>query len=321
MGIKSLNRYFMDKCSKQSIRKMQLRDFAGKTLVVDTSIYLYKFAADDAIIENMFQMISIFKKYNIEPIFVFDGKPPSEKKGVLMQRRLEKREAQQKYNALKYSLDDDEEDEAKRKRLLADMEALKKQFIRIKESDVINVKRLMCAYGVSYYHAIGEADVLCCYLVKTGRAWACVSDDMDMFVYGCERVVRHLSMLNHTAIFYDTERILREINMTEDVFRDIMVLSGTDYNMNNETNLVETLKWFNEYNRSGNTDTSKFYEWLLKNTRYIKDINGLLNIKKMFEIESHDDLLRTIDIDNERNTRPDNITLKGILSDDGFIFA
>jgi hypothetical protein len=128
-------------------------------------------------------------------------------------------------------------------------------------------------------------------------------------------------MLNHTAIFYDTERILKEINMTEDVFRDIMVLSGTDYNMNNETNLVETLKWFNEYNRSGNTDTSKFYEWLLKNTRYIKDINGLLNIKKMFEIETHDDLLRTIDIDSERNTRPDNITLKGILSDDGFIFA
>jgi flap endonuclease-1 len=314
MGIKSLNRYFMDKCSKQSIRKTQLREFAGKTLVIDTSIYLYKFAADDAIMENMFQMISIFKKYNIEPIFVFDGKPPSEKKGVLMQRRLDKREAQQKYNALKYSLDEGSEDEAKRKRLLADMEALKKQFIRIKESDVIKVKRLMDNYGVIYYDANGEADVLCCYLVKTGRAWACVSDDMDMFVYGCCRVIRHLSMLNHTAIIYDTERILREINMTEDVFRDIMVLSGTDYNINNNTNLVETLKWFYEYNNS--KSSLQFYEWLFRYTKYVNDKDCLINIRNMFVIDSYEYHLI---MPPEKKTNIDQ--LKNILSEDGFIFV
>jgi 5'-3' exonuclease len=321
MGIKSLNRYFLENCGKKSICKTHLRDFANKTLVIDTSIYLYKFSADGALIENMYLMISIFKKYRIEPIFVFDGKPPSEKKNVLLQRRLEKKEAQDKYKDLKNILDNDGVDEEKRQQLLADMESLKRQFVRIKEQDIIKTKRLMDSYGVLYYDALGEADVLCCYLVKTGRAWACVSDDMDMFVYGCDRVIRHISMLNHTAIFYDTGRILKDINMTEDVFRDIMVLSGTDYNMNNETNLVETLKWYNEYNKSRPADTAKFYEWLLKHTRYIKDINGLMNVKQMFVLDNYADILNSVDYKNDAIKCSNDIDLKTLLREEGFIFA
>ena len=32
--------------------------------------------------ENMYLMLSIFRYYNVIPIFVFDGKPPPEKKRV-----------------------------------------------------------------------------------------------------------------------------------------------------------------------------------------------------------------------------------------------
>jgi len=321
MGIKSLNRYFMENCSKRSIHKRHLREFSNKTVVVDTSIYLYKFSAEGSLIENMYLMISIFKKYRIEPIFIFDGKPPNEKKNLLMRRRMEKKEAQDKYTELKNVLDNDKIDEDQRQQILLDMDSLKRQFVRIKECDIINTKNLMDAYGVSYYDALGEADVLCCYLVKTGRAWACVSDDMDMFVYGCDRVIRHLSMLNHTVIFYDTDSILNDINMTEDLFRDIMVLSGTDYNMNNETNLIETLKWYNQYNKTASHDTTKFYEWLLKNTRYIKDINGLMNVKRMFELETYDEILKSIQIKDNKNKNIDNNVLKDLLSHEGFIFV
>lgn len=80
MGIKYLNRFFLDNCKKKSIFKTHLNILSGKRIVVDTSIYLYKYAVDNAIIENMFLLISIFKKYNIEPIFIFDGRPPPEKK-------------------------------------------------------------------------------------------------------------------------------------------------------------------------------------------------------------------------------------------------
>ena len=41
MGIRHLNKYFIQKCKKDCIQKMALSDLSGKTIVIDTSIYLY----------------------------------------------------------------------------------------------------------------------------------------------------------------------------------------------------------------------------------------------------------------------------------------
>ena len=43
MGIKFLNKYLIKKCSKRSIRRVNLSDLKNKVFVIDTSIYLYKF--------------------------------------------------------------------------------------------------------------------------------------------------------------------------------------------------------------------------------------------------------------------------------------
>jgi flap endonuclease-1 len=234
---------------------------------------MYKFAGDNALVENMYMLISIFKNYNIEPIFVFDGKPPPEKKQLLIQRKIERDDAFTKYLEIKDSLEKETFDDAKRQDMIGEMESLKKQSTRIKDDDFRKVKDLMTAYGVTYYDSVGEADVLCCYLVKCGRAFACVSDDMDMFLYGCNRVIRHLSVLNHTLVYYDTEMILSDLKMGEEIFQDILILSGTDYNISNETNLSETVKWYREYNKFyANSDkTLNFYNWLEKYSKYIKD--------------------------------------------------
>ena len=64
--------------------------------------------------ENMYLMLSIFKYYNITPIFIFDGKPPNEKKSLLQKRREDKLEAEQEYTILKNKLSEiDEDDENK----------------------------------------------------------------------------------------------------------------------------------------------------------------------------------------------------------------
>jgi len=323
MGIKRLNRFFLDNCNKRSIYKLHLKALSGKTLVIDTSIYMYKFAGDNALVENMYLLISIFKKYNIEPIFIFDGKPPPEKKTLLAQRKLEKMDAQKKYMEMKTLLETAQLNDAKRQEVVADMEQLKKQFIRIKDADNKKVKDLMDAYGVSYYDADGEADALCCFLVKTDRAWACVSDDMDMFLYGCNRVVRHLSILNHTAVFYDTLSILSDLKLNEDMFRDILIISGTDYNTNSETNLTETMKWFNEYNKSiRSSDCDKtFHEWLLKYTKYIKDANHLAKIKEMFCLDARNDLLSKIETGSMNSKTMNRDLIKLLLKEEGFVFV
>jgi flap endonuclease-1 len=296
--------------------KVSIRSFAGKTIVVDTSIYMYKFTAQSALIENMYLMISIFLQFDITPIFIFEGKPPVEKRKLLNERSKLKKDAEAKYNFLKNELDQVGSNDENRREIELEMESLKKKFIRIKQSDIARVKLLMDAYGVPYHEAEGESDLLCASLVKSGKAWACLSDDMDMFVYGCNRVLRHFSLLQHTVILYDTDAILNDLNMTLSEFRKIMVLSGTDYNIGRSNTLNETMKQFANYKNDTNNGGRSFYEWLNTNTNFISNYEELLNIHDMFcvdnsRVDYSQFILRKANINN----------LKRILFDEGFIFV
>ena len=243
MGIKNLNRFLYDNCNKKSIRKIHLSYLTNKTIVIDTSIYLYKYSSEGLLMENMYLLISILTYYKIIPIFVFDGKPPPEKRELLKQRRLEKKDAEEKYNIIKQDAQFDHLNEKKR----VELEKLKRMFVRISDEETKKVKELMDSYGVTYYNAPGEADHLCAYLVTIGKAWGCISDDMDMFLYGCKYVIRSISLLKHSAILYDTNQIWEDLEMSEQIFREIMVLSGTDYNIHSKTSLNETIRWYYEY--------------------------------------------------------------------------
>ena len=135
MGIKFLNRFLMDNCSKKSIKKCHLSALKNKRFVIDASIYMYKFKGENALMEHMYLFISILKHYEIEPIFIFDGKPPAEKKEILIKRRMDKLDAEQKYMEMQKQLEN-EANEEKKQDLLASMDVLKKQFITIKDEDI-----------------------------------------------------------------------------------------------------------------------------------------------------------------------------------------
>jgi 5'-3' exonuclease len=320
MGIQHLNRFLMDNCSKTSIRKIHLRELKHKTIAIDTSIYIYKFIGDNKLIENTYLLISLFRHYSITPIFVFDGKPPREKRELLIQRKIQKQEAEQKYLEIKNNIENttDVEEIAK---LQKQLENIKKQCVNVTNEDIQSVKQLIEFYGAQYYEAENEADQLIAYLVNSKKAWGCISDDMDMFVYGCSRVFRHLSLLNHTLILYDTKSILNDLEMSMDEFREITVLSGTDYNIRNQTTLHDTIHWFYKYKKFiKKSDAPKtFYEWLLENTKYITDYEDLTHQYNMF-------IVKMTDFDYMQNMSfkllPIQKTeLRGFLKNYGFIFT
>jgi flap endonuclease-1 len=253
---------------------------------VDISIYLYKYEAENALLENMYVMLSIFRYYNIIPIFIFDGKPPPEKKALLQKRKQDKEAAQEEYDKLKIQLESKEEDDDKQD-IIAAMDQLKKQIVQINRDKIESVKALIRAYGATYYDAPGEADELCALLVIKKKVWACLSEDMDLFVYGCTRVLRYFSLIAHTVVLYYTKGIYDELNMTQKEFKEICVLSGTDYNINANgnndiVNLRLTIKHFKKFKDS---KEDNFYNWLIQNTDYINDIDLLNNINNMFSLE------------------------------------
>lgn len=342
MGIKQLNHFLMENCTQKAIYKTSLKQFSNKTIVIDTSIYLYKFAEKNAVAENIYLMISVFRQYNIVPVFVFDGKPPVEKKALLIRRKIEKDTAEAKYNELKTAVESEDVDEPDttqealfetKEAMLSQMEKLKKQFVRVTETDIAKSKEIMSAYGVPYIESRGESDHLCAFLVKHGFAWACLSDDMDMFLYGCPRVIRHLSLLNHEGVYYDTAQILYDLDMTQDVFNDIAILSGTDYNVNEQKSLSDTVRlymrfreWSNFNSLRRNAVIKSFYEWLIENTDYINNLDSLKRIRTMFDLnvflETHKDEFKDVVDTMPFQLRDVDIqSMKDVLRDDGFIFA
>ena len=320
MGIKHLNRFLRTECS-DSIKFVSIAELSGKKIAVDISIYMYKFHADNALIENIYLMLSVFRYYKITPIFVFDGKSPTEKKALLEKRKADKKEAEKQYNKLKKELAENKDiDEADKQELISNMDVLKKQFVYITREKIDEVKDLIRAYGATYYDAPGEADELCAQLVIKNKVWACLSEDMDMFVYGCQRVIRYISLLNHTIVLYDNKEILNTLQMTQKELREICVISGTDYNMYNDSknmpSLQQTLKLFYRFKKQ--KDELSFYEWLLKNTSYIEDYELLKNIYDLFDLKDcYNETVDYIRIVNGPIIWED---INNILQTDGFLF-
>jgi flap endonuclease-1 len=324
MGIKNLNRFLRDN-AKDSIKFESISKLSGKKIAVDISIYMYKYASEDSLIENMYLMLSIFRHYNVIPIFVFDGKPPAEKRELLQKRREDKKEAEIEYNNLKNKLQINENmDDIEKQEITNNMDMLKRKFVNVNKNDIEEVKNLIRAYGATYYDAPGEADELCAMLTIKGKVWACLSEDMDMFVYGCPRVIRYLSLLKHTVVLYEMKGILSELGITQKELREICVLSGTDYNNINDDNdkshnLYTTLKQYKKYHKD--KSELEFYDWLNKNTDYISDYDHLIQIYDIFDLsKNHNNITKfeNIIISNSNIIKSE---IRNILEKDGFIFA
>jgi len=315
MGIKYLNGFFRDNC-KKSIYQIPLHNLKGKKVAVDISIYLYKFMSDDALLENVYLMISIFRDYNIKPLFVFDGPPPKEKLPLLALRKEAKKNAEKSMQEIRNNMDSEDDYKVKQE-MEEQIDQLKKKCVKIHSRDIIKVKTLMDAYGVSYIDAPGEADELCAHLVIIDEAYACISEDMDMFVYGCPRVLRYFSILKKTGIMYDFKHMMRELELNTTEFRQICISSGTDYNKE-YVPLYKILATFKTYRSKCDDPNIEFFEWVMENTSHINHttIDELKHIETMFRNITFEGNHKNLFINSYINTK----VLHEIMNEEGFIF-
>jgi flap endonuclease-1 len=321
MGIPRLNKLLLEKCSQQSIYNIHLESLQGKKIAVDTSIYLYRFLSDGNFMEQLYLFLSLFKYYRIEPVFIFDGKPPAEKSATIKKRKDIRKEASKEFEELSQLLltaTDEEKSEIEKK-----MSNLKRKMVRITWGYIDKAIELMTAYGFKHYLAPNEADQLCIYLNHIGEVDAVVSDDMDMIVAGCSYVIRSINMGTHEAVFYDTAKILVDMDLTKETFIQIAALSSNDYEITGNKISISIKRGYEYYQKykDENTDTITFYEWLVLQNVSV-NYNELLSICKLFDIgNSIPQMQEFVEITKMSKPRLNLSAIKAIMRSYNFIFV
>jgi hypothetical protein len=283
MGVRLLKKY-LSGLRISGIKKCGINALAGKKIVIDITIYIYKFKINGNLKYNLSRMCSILKYNNISSLFVFDGdyKNPI-KNETIKDRSLMKKKAFEEYNNISDKINLETNTECKNT-MLDRMNKLKGLVVRINRDDIDTTKKMLKAYGFKYITANGEADELCAELVLRKKAWGCLTEDTDLFIYNCTNVIGYLDLNNGTVVCHNMYNILKNLHMSFEDFTYTCILSGTDYNKLITGNLFENMCNYKLYTRFVNNHPNISYiEWLVKE-KIINDenLNYILKIRDIY---------------------------------------
>ncbi len=232
MGIKSLTKS-IQKFYPDSITHENLYKLSGKRVAVDASLIIYQQllkSPKGALFKNskgqitdhiigVFYKIMNYISLNIELIFVFDGKPPENKKECIDKRK-------EKTKKVAESIDENSSVEDKNR--------VEKMSIRLTREMINDIKTLLKFMGISYVHPMeGEGEAYASELCRMGYVDYVLTEDMDTLVYGCPRLITNckdktLKRKDIISVF-DYDKVILGLDLTPEKFIDFCILCGCDY--------------------------------------------------------------------------------------------
>lgn len=261
MGIKGLNAFLRKECPNAFI-ELPNTYFYGKRIAIDSDNLLHRFMSrahkeivdktDVSIMEPdrdeiIKKWIYHVKNYTFDllrvgatPIFVFDGKYIDEKSETQKKRKADKKKMIDAAEDMKMKIM--EIDELER---TPDMiTALRKKmhnlgFLSSDEKEImINI---FTAIGIPVLKATGEGEQLCAMLCIEGKVDAVYSRDSDLTAFGCPLTISEPAGYIYNPKTHRVEEslkctifrpILSSLNMSYDMFKDLCIMSGCDFNNN-----------------------------------------------------------------------------------------
>jgi len=176
-----------------------------------------------------YRTINILEE-GIIPVYVFDGKPPEEKRAELERRKKIKEEAEKKL------------EKAKVEGKVEDMRKYSQAAIKLTNEMVDESKKLLENMGIPVIQAPSEGEAEAAYLNLIGITWASASQDYDSILFGAKRLIRNLTITGKrklpnkdvyveiTPEIVETDLLLKKLGITREQLIDIAILIGTDYN-------------------------------------------------------------------------------------------
>jgi len=226
-------------------KAVALSDLSGKRFAVDAYNAIYQFLSSirqpdgtplmdssgnvTAHLTGIFYRNARLLENGIRPIYVFDGKPPGFKSGVIAERAGRKAEAEAAWkNALEKG----------------DMVSAKKYAqasSRLTPKMVEEGKVLLRAMGIPVVEAPSEGEAQAAQLVIEGVADAVASQDMDCLLFGAPLLLRNLSVGGRRKLpgrndyvevepeFIELESALETLGVSRQQLVWMGILIGTDF--------------------------------------------------------------------------------------------
>jgi len=230
------------------IRKiLSLEDLRGKSLAVDAQNYLYQFLSlirmsDGTPLQDsngnitshlaglMFRSTRLIHDYDIDLVFVFDGKPPSLKKNVIIKRRKLREKATKEWQ------------KALKARDYTTAFSKATMSSHLTRSMIDDAKKLLQLLGIPFVQAQTEAEAQAAYMAWKGEVWAASSKDYDCLLYNAPRLLRYLTISGREFLpsrmisrrlmpeLIELRRFLFSCGITREQLIDLAILIGTDFN-------------------------------------------------------------------------------------------
>lgn len=192
----------------------------GKVVAVDADNLIWAFATalgatgdfprapDGRPMAHLYGLVGRLRAYagwGVKSAWIFDGVQPELKQATLI-GRAEKIEAA---------------------RARGDTQA----GIEVTPDDLEECRTLLDALGIPNMVAPGESDAQCAHLAQTGDAWAAVTQDWDIALFGAPRALRNLTQSKtRPPELLDLKASLAAAGLTREQLVDAAILIGTDYN-------------------------------------------------------------------------------------------
>lgn len=237
MGIKNLN-FLIEKYSPKGIKKVHLSKYFGKIIAIDANIFIYKYLyCKNNHLNGFFFQINKLKKFNITPIYIFDGKSSNNKSNTIQKRKTTKHKLKLQvgdlsktlHNMLENTVDNNAEKIGRMNEISLKITKLENRIINVVPENYDKLKKLLDLMGIKYINAPGEAEHYCSLLTKLGHADAVLSEDMDNLACGCNILIKKFSNREDYVYEYDLKMILNNLQLNHKEFIDMCILCGNDY--------------------------------------------------------------------------------------------
>ncbi|KAF7327502.1 Flap endonuclease 1 [Mycena kentingensis (nom. inval.)] len=235
MGIKGLTG-LLSEHAPTAIQEHDIKTLFGRKVAIDASMSIYQFLIavrqkDGELLTNdagettshlmgfFYRTIRIVEN-GIKPAYVFDGKPPDLKKGVLS-KRFEKREEAKEGG-----------EEAKEVGTAEDVDKFSRRQVKVTREHNEECRRLLKLMGIPVIVAPSEAEAQCAELARGGKVYAAGSEDMDTLTFSAPILFRHLTFSEakkQPISEINLQAALEGLDMDMSQFIDLCILLGCDY--------------------------------------------------------------------------------------------